>query len=84
MLHFSDDSFDFKPSEPGADKPTPVSDGWSDGFHGWQVPAVDFFSFLHHAEDGAQDFANAWHYATESFADQFAHWFGWNNDDSPV
>lgn len=59
-----------------------------DLFNAWQQAADDFFE---QAQQQAEiwgppvpDFVNAWQQATESFADQWAHLWGWNNDNSPI
>ena len=94
MFDFFDDIFHFFTSEvPAAATQTEVAaDAVEDVAHtvfdAWQDHADDFFNLLEDAAepwgDPAQDFAGAWQQATEGFADQFAGWFGWTNDDSPI
>ncbi len=100
MAHFFDDFFDFGSGEPdsgferGDDSdPSPVEfkDGepttgvapGDDEPWPWNLPG-DLGEAVQHWRQEAQDFHDAWEQATRSFADQFAHWFGWGKDDSPV
>lgn len=97
MFDFLDDVFHFLashapslPSAPGhgSSEPDPLEDAAHDAFDMWRDTTNDFFDQLGAATEdwGAptQDFVSAWQQATESCADQFAHWFGWSSDDSPV
>lgn len=90
MFDFFEDFFNFLSSDAtaGEDPFDPIEDTIHDGFNAWQAAADDFFVGLGNAAkpwgDPAEDFVSAWQQATESFASQFANWFGWKNDDSPV
>jgi hypothetical protein len=94
MFDFFDDFFHFfvphdLDSKPSAkDDSNPVETAAHDVFDLWQDGANDFFTGLDKAADDwgkpAEDFVSSWQKATESFAGQFAHWFGWSSDDSPV
>jgi hypothetical protein len=95
VFDFFDDVFQFFTTDvPAAaanqaeEEAESVDDAGQTLFDAWQDSAGDFFDLLEDAAepwgDPAQDFVGAWQQATESFADQFAGWFGWSNDDSPV
>ena len=95
MINFFDDVFHFFTSE----LPAAAADAAEQGsntaehtahelFNAWQDAANDFF---HQANNSAEfwgppapDFVNAWQQATQSFADQYAHLWGWDTDNSPV
>lgn len=91
MFDFFEDVFHFLMSEvPAAaeDSSNAVEETAHSVFDAWQDSTNDFFHQLNNAAanwgDPAQNFVAAWQDATESFADQYAGWWGWNNDNSPV
>jgi hypothetical protein len=89
MFEFLEDFFDFSDDDSSEERyggsDNPISDIAETFFESWQDSANDFFGMLDDAApDGtAQDFVDAWHQATQDFADQYASWWGWN-DGSPV
>jgi hypothetical protein len=86
MFQFFEDIFDFSDGESseetpgGSDEPT-----WEPFFDSWHDITIDVFGMLDDAakDDASEDFVDAWHQATQDFADQYASWWGWN-DGSPV
>ena len=87
MFDFFDDFFNFAHREPdqAPAESDPIEDAIHEGFDAWHDATEDFFDDLQQAADdwheAAQDFVSAWQQATESFAYQFASWFGWGNND---
>jgi hypothetical protein len=94
MFDLFDDIFHFFTS----DVPAAAADAAEEGsdaveetahtvFNSWQDTTNDFFHQLNNAAhawgDPAPSFVSAWQEATQSFADQYAHWWGWD-DSSPV
>ena len=94
MFDFFDDVFSFfthdepKISAHATNDSDPVEDAAHDVFDTWQDSTSDFFDLLHGAAKPwghpALDFVRAWQDATQSFANSYANWWGWQNDDSPV
>jgi len=90
MFSFFEDFFDFSDDkdtsgETHGESANPVSDVAKTFFDAWQDSTNDFFGMLDDAaqDDASQDFVDAWHQATQGFADQYASWWGWNSS-SPV
>lgn len=90
MFTFFEDFFDFSkddaPAETHGESSNPISDVAKTFFDAWQDSTNDFFGMLNDAatDTTSQDFVDAWHQATQSFADSYANWWGWNTDNSPV
>jgi hypothetical protein len=91
MFTFFEDFFNFSnddaPKETHGESSNPISDIAKSFFDTWQSANSEFFNLLDVTaqDDTSQNFVDAWHQATEDFADQYANWWGWTtSDDSPV